>query len=126
MQVKCINNEGYLLSRNSVKQGKEQRTKHKGLKVNSLYEVHGIVIFQEDVLYLLIDEFDMPMWYVAELFDIIDSKISKDWHYKFHGYNDRGMTSICGYKELVDSKEHYNGLIEQNKNDIQIFRNITK
>lgn len=121
MQVKCKTVEGNLLSRNSVKAGRDQKTTHGAISVDSVYEVYGIVMFQEDILYLIIDDYDMTNWYNSELFNIEDSRITRPWHYKFCGYNDRGMTSICGYKELVESNQHYNGLIEREKCDIKIF-----
>lgn len=121
MRIRCIEIEGYQFSRKDVREGIANRVKHKGLTLNNSYVVYGMVIFQEGLDYLILDDNDMPMWYSAELFEVEESSLPSKWHHSFWGYDEYDVTAIWGYVELVNSQEHFDGLAEQNEQDVELF-----
>jgi hypothetical protein len=121
MKVKCIKTEGYTFGIRDVKNGVNMTTNYNGVDLNNNYFVYGIIIYREGIRYLLHDKFDMPNWYPAELFTVIENNIPNNWYYKFNGYTEYGITAIWGYHELVNNEEHYNGLCEQESNDVNLF-----
>jgi hypothetical protein len=70
---------------------------------------------------LIFDEYNMPDWYPAEQFELEDSSLPSDWFHSFYGYQEYGISVIWGYRELVFSEEHYNGLFEQDEHEVEIF-----
>lgn len=60
-----------------------------------------------------------PFWYSLDHFDIVDPVLSKEWE----ACSDPGSdwTLIIGYHDLVSSLAHFNGLLERNRSDLQIF-----
>ncbi|MCG8542536.1 MAG: hypothetical protein MJA82_21775 [Clostridia bacterium] len=121
MRIRCIEIEGYQFSRKDVREGITNRVKHKGLTLNKSYEVYGMVIFQEGLDYLILDDHDMPMWYSAELFEVEESLLPSKWYHSFFRYEEFGVTAIWGYFELVNFQEHFDGLAEQNEQDVELF-----
>ncbi len=124
MKVKCEKIEGNVFPRNDEKIGSYLKTKDEALSVGTVYEVFGIGSFKESILYLIINDYDMISWCRSEWFSIVDNKITREWYYNFFGYNDIGTTFIFGYKELVESKEHCDGLTLQEEKDIKLFKSI--
>lgn len=120
MEVICHKQDGYLLSPKEVRNGKETMTHYEGISLGRKYLVYGISLYEEGINYLLYDDFSMPNWYPAELFDVTDSRIPVDWHYKYSG-NDESLTAIWGYEELVHSETHYDDICEQEVNAVQLF-----
>ena len=78
------------------------------------------MIYGEILYYLIKGTYeDLPSWYPAELFEVIDNLIYMEWYFKFDSKNE--LSALWGYWELVFSEEHYNGLINREKKDIKIF-----
>lgn len=121
MKIRCKKTEGYQFSNRDVKLGVVNLVEHKALTKDKCYVVYGMTIFQEGLDYLIYDDYDMPMWYSAEEFIVEEAKLSNCWYHSFWGFNEFGITAIWGYKELVTDKEHYNGLSEQNSEDVEIY-----
>lgn len=120
MKVKF--NCDYQLSQISYKLGYTKETKF-NFRDDSCYFVYGISIWNNALHYLLIEqEGDLPSWYPAEIFSCCESLLPINWHHKFYGYgNDTGIIAVWGYKELVESQQHYIGLLERESCDIEIF-----
>ena len=121
MEAICCKNEGHLLSINDVKAGSYEKTCYKGISIDKLYTIYGIVIFRGSIKYLIFDDYEMVNWYPAELFIITDGKISSLWYYHYRGNNEFGISAIWGYNELVFSDEHYTGLCEQDIESLNLF-----
>lgn len=121
MKIKCIDVEGYQFSRKDVREGITNRVKHRGLTKDKGYVVYGMAIFREGLDYLIFDDFEMPMWYSADLFEVEDSILPTNWYHSFWGYEKFGITAIWGYSELVKSQDHFDGLAEQNEKDVDLF-----
>jgi hypothetical protein len=104
-----------------VKSGNLLKTNYEGIKKGKTYTVYGMVLYEDSIIYLLYDEYQMANWYPGELFEVIDHKIPSNWYYQFYGYQEIGISAIWGYRELVLSKEHYNGLGEQDSDEVALF-----
>ncbi len=125
--MKLIIKKDYQLSEKSYKLGYTEETVFH-FQINKLYEVYGICIWHDTINYLLIEqEGSLPSWYPAEIFDISDPSLPSEWYFNFYGYDDiSGLTAVWGYKDLVESKEHYTGLLERESQDIKTFLQMKK
>lgn len=121
MKVKCISVEGYLFTPKEVREGYKQRTTFNRLKIDREYLVYGIIYYQEGLRYLIYDDLDLATWYPTELFEVTENKVPETWYYQFEGYQEEGITAIWGYDELVHSEKHFDGLSEQENEDILLF-----
>lgn len=122
MKIKCISTEGDTFSQKRISEGATNKTDYSGLELQTSYDVFGIVLFEDSLKYLIFDEYCMPNWYPAEIFRIEDNQLPSNWFHQFYGYQEYGVTAIWGYKELVLSEKHYNGLIEQDENEVEVFK----
>ncbi len=121
MKVRCKEILGYQFSRKDVREGLSSKITHMALSKEKVYTVYGILLAQESLEYLIFDDYEMPMWYSADLFEVEDYSFSSNWYYNFWGYDKFGVTAVWGYYELVTMQEHFNGLSDQNEEDIEIF-----
>lgn len=121
MKVKCISIEGYMLSPEKVEDGVGLKTAYNEIEVGKIYNVCGIVFYENGLRYLLYDDYDMAYWYPSELFEVIDKNVPKQWYFDFYGNNEEAISAIWGYNELIFSKTHFDGLSDQNSEDIRIL-----
>lgn len=119
--LKCLMTEGYLFNKKEVREGYKRLTNYQGIITKKQYNVYGIILVQESVKYLLFNDFEMANWYPVELFQVVDSQLPRNWCFQFFGYEEYGVSAIWGYREIVENEEHYTGLCEQEKNDIELF-----
>lgn len=104
-------------------------------KENQVYQVYGIYIENTGCLNVLIEwgqyyeKYGKPQWFSVQDFEIVDPRIPYNWKvvmtnkesdYDFLNthYN---IKSIMGYDKLVESAEHWTGLLERNKEDLDYF-----
>ena len=121
MIIKCITTKGYWLPRKAVLEGSDRIVDyHEWITLNKEYNVYGISIFDEDVTYLILDRTEKARWYKAELFEIIDTWIPNNWHHKFYGYDNYGLTAKWSYYEQIDEKHHID-LLEREREAEYIF-----
>jgi len=120
--MKILFKVDYQLSRESYELGYTDETTF-DFKANTPYTVFGICIWHGALHYLTIEhEGGLPSWYPAEIFRIYDPSLPFDWYFKYYGYNSNtGLVGVWGYKELVESYEHYIGLLERESEHIKIF-----
>ncbi|QOR35927.1 phosphoribosylaminoimidazole synthetase [Clostridium sp. 'deep sea'] len=126
MKIKCKEVEGYQFSRKDVREGITNRVTHRAITQEKSYIVYGMAICQEGLDYLIYDDYEMPMWYSADLFEIEDSSLPNYWHHSFWGYEEFGITAVWGYPELANSQKHFDGLSEQNEEDVALFKKRKK
>ncbi|MED4129768.1 phosphoribosylaminoimidazole synthetase [Shouchella miscanthi] len=120
MKVRCLTQEGYLHSPKVVKEGNEDLTNYGEITIGKEYIVYGIIHYEGGFRYLVYDDFETIYWYPAELFEVIDSNLPSNWHFKFFGQNAEPISAIMGYKELLND-DHVDGLAELESEDIEIF-----
>lgn len=122
MQVRCIGNKGNNLSKKTLVSGYQINTNFSELSIESVYVIYGISFYDDSTLSYLITSKNQwqPFWYPAELFTVSDNLLPLEWYYNFLGYNSC-ISAIWGYKELALDLNHYDGIIEREKKDIEIF-----
>lgn len=94
-----------------------------GLELQKEYLVMGIMIHGEELFYF-IDENGKPGFYPKELFDITDSQLSQNWHFKSYSKDDEMypyIQAIWGYYELVFDQSHYESLIDRNEDAMRLY-----
>ncbi len=63
-----------------------------------------------------------PNWYPVQLFEIRDSKLPVSWSFAFFSNAEQeGVSAVWGYPELVDSQEHFDGLLEREEAALRLF-----
>ncbi len=122
MKIKCKEVTGYLFSRKSVREGITNITTYDALTKEKIYTVYGIILVEESLEYLIYDDYDLPSWYEADLFEVEDSTLPKNWHYSFLGYDECPITAIWGYYQLA----HFDGLAEHEVEDVILFLRYKK
>ncbi len=120
MDILCEKNTGYMFSPKIVREGDQTLTSFNGITLNTTYSVYGIMIYEEGIYYLIYDDFKMPNWYAADLFIVKSSALPEKWYFNYFG-QDENLTAIWGYEELVNDDQHFDGLGEQEEEDIKIF-----
>lgn len=126
MKVKCKSTEGYIFSRKSRKKDLVDIVNYEQLSLGFVYDVYGIMSYNEDIHYLIIDSYGIVGWWSVDFFETVDTEITKNWHYNFFSYDNKetGINFIMGYQKLVEDYEHYVGLAEGEEKDIDLFREI--
>lgn len=120
MKVKCIANTGIDLSLGTKALGNSNETQF-SIKIGEIYTVYGQHLFKGVLGYLILGTYEnLPSWYPVELFEVVDTILPLEWHFKFYGY-DNNISSMWGYKELVLDENHHDALLEREDKAIRIF-----
>lgn len=128
MKVTCIDNTNKVLSEKALLQGYIIKTEFEKLKIGGQYIVFGISIWGEVMYYLIIDEDEIyPIWYPADLFNVVDASLPLGWHFNYFGFkDDNSLVLISGYKELATLTNHNDMLMERDENALKIFFKMKK
>ena len=122
MKVECIAEEGYLFGRVGANEGNSMKSNYNhGLKLAKVYIVYAVKQYKGEISYLIYNENQMSSWMFADLFKIVDNSIPISWRFNYFGYQPDGISFIIGYKEIVESTNHYEGLAERTKKESELF-----
>jgi hypothetical protein len=97
------------------------------LTVDAIYPVLGMELYRDTLQLLIPDNSDMqyPQWMPLELFDVGVAKIPAFWCFRSYGDDSaarqRGFRARWGYRQLVESDEHRDGLEELDPDALAIF-----
>ncbi|MCG8500390.1 MAG: phosphoribosylaminoimidazole synthetase [Firmicutes bacterium] len=120
MKVKCRANTGAGLMPVTISNIGDTAETQYPLKIGEIYTVYGQGILRNVLKYLIVGTYEnLPSWYPAELFEVEDSQIYFEWHYKYD--KDFVTSALWGYHEMVNEKNHYVDLIEREDQAIRIF-----
>lgn len=120
MKVKCIENTGLGFSEYTLKNMGCSRNTKLPLKIGETYMVYGQMISNRILKYLILGTYEnLPSWYPAELFEVVNSKLHFEWYYKYD--KEAEISAIWGYFELVEEKDYLYDLIERDDEAIRIF-----
>lgn len=128
MKVSCINNTGL-----SLRPFEYERINNKevfgrfgvsemgeyGLVIGKEYLVMGLITFQTYQAYL-IDENGFIFACPCQLFEVIDSKVNSNWHFRLiEKYEDiyPYVQAVFGYPEFCSDKKAYENLIVEMDDD---------
>lgn len=109
--------------------GETDDTDFSPMAVGREYKVYGLMFYANRTDVLICPAQNCPMWVPMSLFDIVDDKLSEKWSFiateNTEGYSDLfesfGIHAICGYFDLVQSYDHYIGILEREPEALQQF-----
>ena len=121
MRVLCKSNSGRDLSAKHFAIGYTSSSEF-DLEKGKEYVVYGIILNQRLLSYLIVGEGSWPSWYPAELFSLTRKDLPENWYFAYLR-EDEGfvVNAIWGYEELVETENHFDGLSNMNKLDIELF-----
>ena len=89
------------------------------------YLVMGICYFNDNKeKYYLIEEENKVKWISEVFIEVKKSKIPFNWSISLE--NNLKYNFLCGYYELCNSLEHFEGIISENKKDLEILKKRKK
>jgi hypothetical protein len=95
-----------------------------GLELEKEYLVMGMVLAEKQLWYL-IDENGKPSFFPYQLFYIIDTSISSNWHFKLYGKDDGifpfDKEAMWGYYELCLDENHYEQIINRESKALELY-----
>jgi hypothetical protein len=96
------------------------------LTIGDLYPVLGMELYR-DILQILVPDnsgYRRPQWLPLELFDIGKSEVPSCWYFRAYPSGataERGFRARWGYRQLVESDEHRDGLEELDPDALATF-----
>lgn len=126
MKVICKNNLGLALSSELLKSiiYDEHPEKHKfHVEVGKTYSVYVLSVVNGHTYFGIYADEEIGFQLLpADLFETVDSQVSQLWHIRYEkAVNSESAYTLFGYKEIVENREHINGLLEGVEMDISIF-----
>jgi hypothetical protein len=122
MKVRCLySNYGEVPSLDSENY---RYTSNLHLKKNKEYIIYGLAALKRDgkILYLIVDETNYPDFYIADLFEIIDSQLAAtNWYFGI-GSENHAVSYIIGYEEFVKNRDHFESIILHDDETMPVFR----
>ncbi|MEO7988567.1 MAG: hypothetical protein ABI663_03440 [Chryseolinea sp.] len=117
MKVKCIYNTGKAYENYRMPVGYSSSSQF-GVEIGKEYLVMGMSLWEGSLAYLIDD--GIPHLYPFQLFQIVDSRLFVDWHFRTFGVESQ-MGAIWGYYELCYSDGYYENLIEGEDSAVQLY-----
>ena len=117
--MRCVFNTGEGLSEESIAIGDSVDSKYP-IKLGEIYNVYGQNLYKGTLGYLILGTYEnLPSWYPAELFEVVDSLCPLEWYFQYEARP--VLNAIWGYKELVLEPSHYDDLIDREDKAVRIF-----
>ena len=95
-----------------------------GLELEKEYLVMGMVIAEKQLWYL-VDENSKPSFFPYQLFEVIDSSVSVNWHFKLYSDDDGifpfDKEAMWGYSELCFDESHYEQLVDRESSALELY-----
>lgn len=122
MKVRCVANRGSVLPADFSPIGYFMESEF-DILIDRSYVVYGMCLRRHVLAYLIDPEgTGRPNWYPVNLFEIEDNRTPSLWRFSFTPENQsHGVPAIWGYEELVNSTEHFDGLVERDALAISVF-----
>ena len=130
MKIRCINNTGVFLrifENEFLKKdelgrfGATAHTIYGELQVGEEYLVMGLIVFETYQAYL-IDDNGFISACPCQLFEVIDSKVNSNWHFRLIEKDEDiypFVQAVFGYYELCFDKKTYENLIVEKDGESQ-------
>ncbi|WP_157777525.1 S1 domain-containing protein [Nocardia terpenica] len=85
------------------------------------YRCHAISVLGGRASALICDDTSLPYWYPLELFAVSDGTVPRLWELGLHNIGDGVFQMIIGYPEMARNPEHYDALIDREREAMRIF-----
>ena len=73
------------------------------------------------LLLLLMDEYQLPNWFPADLFSIDEPHLPENWSFKMCINAEHGLQAVWGYEELIFDEAHHDDLLERDPEALRVF-----
>lgn len=122
MRVVCKANTGANLPETYQENGYYDEYKFP-LLIGKSYIVYAMNLWAGKISYLIMGEIgQFPSWIPSELFEIVDGKLSKWWHYSINPDKSKNtIDAVWGYKALTDQSDHFDKLVDGDKGVLEVF-----
>ena len=81
------------------------------IKMGNEYTVYGILIFKNQIRYLIFNNFDIPGFYPSCLFDVVENYLLYDWGINIFHVNTEKYILIIS-EDVVNCYEHFSALVD--------------
>lgn len=112
MIVRCVNNRQEDAPRVFENGYRHPTYVFGGLTVGSEYIVMGMLIFQDDLAYLVRTKVGDARWCAPYFFKVVDDRIPPYWQFRYNIIEGEsrieriGVRAVWGYRELVEDPLH--------------------
>jgi len=137
MKIKCIANDINCMLKKNLYPSTELNVKSVSgndqmfITVDREYNVYAISAFNDCMWYFIAEDIfgqgrNYPFWYPAELFEIIEHKISSTWVVNAIKELDGNLRPIITFSEWANNDEYYESLVDGDKEAYEIFMKYKK
>ena len=120
MKVRCLATTGSGINTFTLSNIGDLTKTEYPLEKDEIYTIYAQVLFKNVLHYLIIGTYeDLPSWYPAELFEVVDHQVHLEWYYNYEVNS--VVSGLWGYKEIVLTDNHYDDLIERTDEAIEVF-----
>jgi len=121
MKAKCLYNLGDKLSKPTLRVGYSPNDLFH-LNVGEIYTIYGVQVWRGIIKYLTLNApGSLPVWYPAEIFQLVDYRVPPNWYYKFLTEEEGILNSVMGYQELAMDPKHHDGIIAEEPAAVKLF-----
>ncbi|MBZ0097636.1 MAG: hypothetical protein K8F30_01050 [Taibaiella sp.] len=121
MQIICNANTGRIIPVFARLPGESDETRFTPLIIGEKYIVYGLMFMCKRIDYLICPDSNGPCWMPGNLFEVTEPftprweicLADKSCNYR-KLFMEFGITALLGYDKLVNSYEHYEGILERN------------
>lgn len=129
ISARSVTNQAADLAAEQRPRGSTPRSRYSTITVGRDYAVHGMVIWENQLQFLIEDDNSLPRVLPAALFEKVNGPVPGEWWFAtFDGLQASGngrwsspLIAACGYEELLDP-EHLSALVEAEPAAVQLFR----
>ncbi|MGX5732281.1 hypothetical protein ACWKWK_17345 [Pseudoxanthomonas beigongshangi] len=127
MKIKCLSISGEHVPYLQRNDGESSQTDYRPFKIGSVYSVFGMMLGRNGVRVLACPDTNGPSWIPLSLVEIVDPSLPSgmDFYDVANGQRFRWLADsvfgLIGYPELVESEDHFIGLMERKEEDLAIF-----
>lgn len=82
MKVKCVASNGSHLNREYYSIGYTSESVF-DVSIGSSYTTYAMCVWNGILMYLICDEYNLPNWYPAAIFEIEENTLSPDWKFTY-------------------------------------------
>lgn len=97
----------------------DQSTYH--ISIGREYRVFAMALWHSQLMVLLCDDTEYPIWYSVHFFSIRDTSLPGNWQCSINMKNEGGLQAIWGYERLVTDKFHHDALMERDAEALAFF-----
>jgi hypothetical protein len=90
------------------------------ISLGKKYTVMGLIIFNNELRYLISDDNNIPGFFPSDLFEIADPNILFDWEINLFQIENQQLF-VVGYTELAQNYAHLVGLIDSKKQEVKKY-----